>query len=79
MLSLAEFGVNLSENPMRINQSFEMRLFLFFVTGLAAQALAAEKELKSVGLTVGDLGNPFFVQIAHGAAAQAKAISTCEV
>jgi len=40
--------------------------------GVAAHALAAEKELKSVGLTVGDLGNPFFVQIAHGAAAQAK-------
>jgi ribose transport system substrate-binding protein len=40
--------------------------------GTASQALAADKELKSVGLTVGDLGNPFFVQIAHGAAAQAK-------
>jgi ribose transport system substrate-binding protein len=34
--------------------------------------LAADKQLKSVGLTVGDLGNPFFEQIAHGAAAQAK-------
>jgi ribose transport system substrate-binding protein len=40
--------------------------------GLAAHALAADKELKSVGLTVGDLGNSFFDQIAHGAAAQAK-------
>jgi ribose transport system substrate-binding protein len=40
--------------------------------GLAGHALAADKVLKSVGLTVGDLGNPFFVQIAHGAAAQAK-------
>ena len=40
--------------------------------GLASQTLAADKELKSVGLTVGDLGNSFFVQIAHGAAAQAK-------
>jgi ribose transport system substrate-binding protein len=39
---------------------------------LAGQLLAADKELKSVGLTVGDLGNPFFVQIAHGAAAQAR-------
>jgi len=39
---------------------------------LAAQVLAADKELKSVGLTVGDLGNPFFDQIAHGAADQAK-------
>jgi ribose transport system substrate-binding protein len=56
---------------MRIIQSFEKPLFLFFAMGLAAHALAADKELKSVGLTVGDLGNPFFVQIAHGATAQA--------
>jgi len=55
-----------------MTRSFEMRLFLIFAMGVAAHALAAEKELKSVGLTVGDLGNPFFVQIAHGAAAQAK-------
>jgi ribose transport system substrate-binding protein len=60
---------------MRIIQSFEKRLLLFFAMGLAAHGLAAEKELKSVGLTVGDLGNPFFVQIAHGAAAQAKTYS----
>jgi ribose transport system substrate-binding protein len=46
--------------------------FLFATFCLAGPLLAADKELKSVGLTVGDLGNPFFVQIAHGAAAQAK-------
>ena len=40
--------------------------------GIAAHALAADKELKSIGLTVGDLGNPFFIQIAHGVAAQGK-------
>src|SRR5580692_3170171 len=57
---------------MRSIQSFEIRTFLFFAMGLAAPALAADKELKSVGLTVGDLGNPFFEQIAHGAAAQAR-------
>jgi ribose transport system substrate-binding protein len=58
---------------MRTTQSSEIPLFLLFlVLGLAAHALAADKELKSVGLTVGDLGNPFFDQIAHGAAAQAK-------
>ena len=57
---------------MRIIQSFETPLFLFLAMGMAAHALAADKELKSVGLTVGDLGNPFFIQIAHGAAAQAK-------
>ena len=46
--------------------------FLFAVVCLAGPLFAADKELKSVGLTVGDLGNPFFVQIAHGAAAQAR-------
>jgi ribose transport system substrate-binding protein len=31
-----------------------------------------QKKLNAVAVTVGDLGNPFFVQIAHGAQAQAK-------
>jgi ribose transport system substrate-binding protein len=46
--------------------------FLFLAVCLAGHLFAADKELKSVALTVGDLGNPFFVQVAHGAAAQAK-------
>ena len=33
---------------------------------------AAPRPLKSVGLTVGDLGNPFFVQVAKGAEAKAR-------
>jgi ribose transport system substrate-binding protein len=57
---------------MRSIPSFVTSLFLFLAMGPAGQALAADKELKSVGLTVGDLGNSFFVQIAHGATAQAK-------
>jgi len=57
---------------MRIIRSIVTPLLLFLAMGPAGQALAADKELKSVGLTVGDLGNSFFVQIAHGAAAQAK-------
>ena len=36
---------------------------------------AADKELKSVAVTVGDLGNPFFVQIARGAETKAKEIN----
>jgi ribose transport system substrate-binding protein len=39
--------------------------------GLAGPALG-QKKLNSVAVTVGDLGNPFFVQIAHGAQDQAK-------
>jgi ribose transport system substrate-binding protein len=35
----------------------------------------AQTKLNSVALTVGDLGNPFFVQIAHGAEAAAKQIN----
>ena len=39
---------------------------------LIAAPAAAQRPLTSVGLTVGDLGNPFFVQIARGAEARAK-------
>jgi ribose transport system substrate-binding protein len=37
--------------------------------------LFAQKKLSTVAVTVGDLGNPFFVQIAHGAQAAAKKIN----
>ena len=37
---------------------------------LATPTFAETKKLDSVALTVGDLGNPFFVQIAHGAEAE---------
>jgi ribose transport system substrate-binding protein len=37
--------------------------------------LFAQKKLSVVAVTVGDLGNPFFVQIAHGAQAAAKKIN----
>lgn len=43
---------------------------------LPTRALAENKKFELVGLTVGgDLGNPFFVQIAHGAEAAAKQIN----
>ncbi len=42
---------------------------------LETSTLAETKKLDSVALTVGDLGNPFFVQVAHGAEAQAKHIN----
>jgi ABC-type sugar transport system substrate-binding protein len=41
------------------------------VISLTGQAFA-EKKLNSVAVTVGDLGNPYFVQIAHGAQDQAR-------
>jgi ribose transport system substrate-binding protein len=40
-----------------------------------ATPLFAQKKLAEVAVTVGDLGNPFFVQIAHGAEAAAKKIN----
>jgi ribose transport system substrate-binding protein len=63
---------------MRTNKSIRFGIkislcFLFFV-GLAALAFGQEK-LKGVAVTVGDLGNPFFVQIAHGAQDAAKKIN----
>jgi ribose transport system substrate-binding protein len=42
---------------------------------LTTPTFAETKKLSSVALTVGDLGNPFFVQIAHGAEYQAKHIN----
>ncbi len=48
-----------------------MRLLLTSVlTGVSV--VQAAQPLRSVGLTVGDLGNPFFVQIAKGAEAKAR-------
>src|ERR1700745_4159972 len=40
-----------------------------------ATPLLAQKKLNVVAVTVGDLGNPFFVQIARGAEAAAKKIN----
>jgi ribose transport system substrate-binding protein len=51
-----------------------MSLCLAFCAGLAVPVFA-QKKLNVVAVTVGDLGNPFFVQIAHGAQAAAKKIN----
>jgi ribose transport system substrate-binding protein len=60
---------------MRTNKSIRFgiktSLCILSIIGLAAPAFA-QKKLNAVAVTVGDLGNPFFVQIAHGAEAQAK-------
>src|ERR1700736_6448055 len=48
---------------------------LLLAGALATPTFAETKKLNSVALTGGDLGNPFFVQIAHGAEAQAKEIN----
>ena len=47
---------------------------LLLALGLAATSYA-QKPLKAVAVTVGDLGNPFFVQIAHGSQEAAKKIN----
>src|ERR1700756_4222111 len=47
---------------------------LLLAAGLAGP-LYAQSKLKAVAVTVGDLGNPFFVQIAHGAQTEAKKIN----
>jgi ribose transport system substrate-binding protein len=49
-------------------------LCLAFCAVLAVPVFA-QKKLDVVAVTVGDLGNPFFVQIAHGAQAAAKKIN----
>ena len=57
-----------------IRFGIKMSLCLAFCAGLAVPVLA-QKKLNVVAVTVGDLGNPFFVQIAHGAQAAAKKIN----
>ena len=42
---------------------------------LAGSAFSADKPLKSVGVSVGDLANPFFVAIGRGAEETAKKIN----
>ncbi|QWA10234.1 ABC transporter substrate-binding protein [Sodalis ligni] len=42
---------------------------------LSAAPLAQGKELKSIGVTVGDLSNPFFVQIAKGVELKARELA----
>ena len=53
-----------------------LRKLLLAGAALAVVTSAASaKELKSVGLTLGTLGNPFFVAVAKGAEAKAKEIN----
>jgi ribose transport system substrate-binding protein len=60
---------------MKIPHPFKPSLCLFIGAALVAPLHAAEKELKSAAVTAGDLGNPFFVQIARGAEAKAKEVN----
>ena len=60
---------------MKIPHTLKTSLFLLAGAALVAPLHAAEKELKSTAVTVGDLGNPFFVQIARGAETKAKEIN----
>ncbi|TNH08260.1 ABC transporter substrate-binding protein [Testudinibacter sp. TR-2022] len=46
---------------------------------LAMTPFVQAKELKSIGVTVGDLANPFFVQIAKGAELKAKELAGDQV
>jgi ribose transport system substrate-binding protein len=63
---------------MRTNRTIpfgiKTSLCLLFFAWLVAP-VSAQKKLNSIAVTVGDLGNPFFVQIAHGAQDAAKKIN----
>ena len=53
-----------------------LRNFLLASAALAVATCAASaKELKSIGVTLGSLGNPFFVALGQGAEAKAKEIN----
>jgi ribose transport system substrate-binding protein len=67
---MTQKNINMITNKS-IRFGIKISLYLLFVGGLAAPVFA-QKKLNAVAVTVGDLGNPFFVQIAHGAEAAAK-------
>jgi ribose transport system substrate-binding protein len=54
-------------------------MLLGAVAGLALALPAAAEDLKSVGVTVGNLGNPFFVQVVKGVEAKAKELGGDDV
>ena len=60
---------------MKISPLLRNTLCVLIGTALVAPLSAADKELKSVAVSVGDLGNPFFVQIARGAESKAKEVN----
>ena len=51
------------------------RVLLLAIASVTYCAGATGKELKSVGITVGSLGNPYFVTLSKGAEAKAKLIN----
>ena len=51
------------------------RTILLAGVGVVLAGAAGAKDLKSVGITVGSLGNPYFVALSKGAEAGAKAIN----
>jgi len=51
------------------------RIVAALAIALAATGAAQARDLKAVGITVGSLGNPYFVTMAKGAEARAKAIN----
>ena len=57
---------------MRMSAAQLTRGILTLLGAMTAVSALAQRPLKSIGLTVGDLGNPFFVQIAKGAEAKAR-------
>jgi ribose transport system substrate-binding protein len=55
-----------------------MKTFLMAATAAAALAIAAPasaKELKSIGISLGSMGNPFFVALSKGAEDQARKVN----
>ena len=60
---------------MKIPNLLKAAFCLLVGAALVAPLHAADNELKSLAVTVGDLGNPFFVQIARGAESKAKELN----
>jgi ribose transport system substrate-binding protein len=63
------------DNNMHKHKKLFASVALALGCTVSLSAHAADKQLKSIGITVGSLGNPYFVTISKGAEAKAKAIN----
>jgi ABC-type sugar transport system substrate-binding protein len=62
------------DGPGRLNLMLKQMLLAGVALAFTAGAVSA-KELNAIGVTLGSLGNPFFVALAKGAEAKAKEIN----
>src|SRR5688500_4190485 len=65
----------INEDSIMLKKTVLLGLFIASLTSITSITSASAKEMNSVGVTVGNLTNPFFVELAKGAEAKVKEIA----